>query len=509
MTPPTLRSQLLIATTCVFIVVTAALTVLARWITIDVVEDETARIGQRSASLLSSAIGPMLAIGDLGSVNELADELVRNREFSFVRVLDTSGRVVATARTEDTSTSQSFESSLRVGERVYGEIQFGIDRVFVLAAANRVFWTLLSVCCLVLLVGGLTLVYFTRVLTDQLDALRDATERMASGETDITVKICGTNELGHLAGCFNTMAKALNDRLDALKTAEKVLEERVAVRTQELSESNKSLLRALDDRKQLQDELVQQEKLASLGALVAGISHELNTPIGNALLMATTMEDEALEFSTVIKSGLRKAVLEKHLQLVNDGAKLITKNLNRASELIASFKHVAADQTSGQRRSFVLGVVMKEVVDTLRPSFKKKPYSLEIDVPDQIILESYPGPLGQVVINLVNNALLHAFENRSHGKIRIRATPEADDKVRIIFSDDGIGISQENIKHIFDPFFTTRLGKGGSGLGLHIVYNTVTRVLGGKISVHAVIGQGTDVIVILPLVAPLENPASD
>ena len=125
------------------------------------------------------------------------------------------------------------------------------------------------------------------------------------------------------------------------------------------------------------------------------------------------------------------------------------------------------------------------------------------------MLESYPGPLGQVVINLVNNALSHAFENRSHGKIQIRATPEPDDKVRIIFSDDGIGISQENIKHIFDPFFTTRLGKGGSGLGLHIVYNTVTRVLGGKISVHAVIGQGTDVIVILPLVAPLENPASD
>ena len=189
---------------------------------------------------------------------------------------------------------------------------------------------------------------------------------------------------------------------------------------------------------------------------------------------------------------------------------LLLRNLGQAHELVTSFKRVAVDQASDQRRPFDLRTTLEELVATLSPMLRKTPYRMELDLAGGLVLDSYPGPLGQVVTNLVTNALLHAFEGRTTGCMRIAARALDARQIEIVFSDDGIGIAEEHLKRIFDPFFTTKLGKGGSGLGLNIVHNIVTGSLGGKLNVMSRTGEGTTFTLTIPFNAPrgdTESPA--
>lgn len=273
------------------------------------------------------------------------------------------------------------------------------------------------------------------------------------------------------------------------------LEKRVEERTAELSET-------LDNLRRAQDELLQSEKLASLGALVAGVSHELNTPIGNALMVASSFEQARKQFEEEMKAGLTRSSLQRFLDNIEEGDLLIERNLERAAELIGSFKQLAVDQTSYQRRKFDLKTLSHEVLITLQPTLRKVPFVIHEQLCTGITLDSYPGPLGQVLINLINNAVLHAFPGREQGNITLSCT-RVGDMVHVQVSDDGVGVGPEMRKKIFDPFFTTQLGQGGSGLGLHIVYTLVTGLLGGRIEVESEVGVGTRFILQLPLVAPL------
>lgn len=273
------------------------------------------------------------------------------------------------------------------------------------------------------------------------------------------------------------------------------LESRVASRTEELTDALAALRRT-------QHELVQSEKLASLGSMVAGIAHELNTPVGNALMVVSTLADRQLEFERQMAGGLKRSVINEFLTSVRDVGDIVDRNLRRTADLISSFKQVAVDQASEQRRAFTLADVVNEIVITLSPTLRQSPYLLINEVPSNIRMDSYPGPLGQVLINLVHNALKHAFDGRSTGHFRMQAELLPDDWLRIIFSDDGNGIPPQHIDKIFDPFFTTKLGQGGSGLGLSIVHNIVTGMLGGRIEVHSQPGAGTEFCIELPLVAP-------
>lgn len=270
----------------------------------------------------------------------------------------------------------------------------------------------------------------------------------------------------------------------------------------ELQASNAQLAAALNTLEIAHEELLQSEKLASLGALVAGVSHELNTPISNAVMVANTLQSQTTEFQRALENGITKTQLNNFVQETSGAADLIFRNLQRASELICSFKHVSADQTSSQRRRFDLGEVVSEIILTLRPSIKKTPFKVEYEVEKNIDLDSYPGPLCQVIANLVNNAVLHAFEGRSAGTVLLQARKTGDDQVEMQVSDNGCGIPAANLEKIFDPFFTTRLGRGGSGLGLNIVKSIVTRILGGHISVSSSPGQGTTFTLTFPCTAP-------
>ena len=280
----------------------------------------------------------------------------------------------------------------------------------------------------------------------------------------------------------------------------RTLEQRVAARTTELSS-------ALDTLRQTQEELIRSDKMAALGSLVAGVAHELNTPIGNSVTIATTLAANALEIGEQHAAGrLRRRDFDNHLEATREATGLLVRSLSRAEELVRSFKQVAMDQSSEQRRRFELGGFLHEMAITLSPMVKNSPYVLEITPIEALEMDSYPGALGQIFTNLLSNALLHAFDGRRHGHIQVTPRQTAPGWIEIRFDDDGNGIPAANLPRIFDPFFTTRLGKGGSGLGLHIVYNLATRLLGGQVEVDSAPGRGSSFVLTLPCTAPAGTP---
>ncbi|MFC5302412.1 PAS-domain containing protein [Azospira restricta] len=293
---------------------------------------------------------------------------------------------------------------------------------------------------------------------------------------------------------------------------ERVLPDGRIVRIERLatSEGGRLVLQTdITDLRRTKEVLARNERMASLGNLVAGIAHEINTPIGNALMVASAMGHRIAEFDAALASGpLRRSVLDAFVNSVRESDDLLERNLLRAANLIQNFKQVAVDQTSDRRREFDLATVLEEVRMTLLPRLKHSPYRLDLESEVGLRLDSYPGALGQIVTNLVENALLHAFDGREAGLIRVRARALPDARVEIVFADDGNGIPAELLPRVFDPFFTTRLGKGGSGLGLSIVLNLVRDLLGGDIVVASMLGEGTRFTITLPQKAPLQADAA-
>jgi len=302
-----------------------------------------------------------------------------------------------------------------------------------------------------------------------------------------------------------TRQKEVEQELHQLNAS---LETRVAERTREL-------LEALDTLTHAQEELVHAEKLAALGSLVAGIAHELNTPIGNAVMMASTLADQERDFARLMEAGLTRSALQRFATTVHESSDILLRSLRRAAELITSFKQVAIDQSSYQRRRFTLDEVVQEIALTLSPSLRHSGVALLINVPTGIELDSYPGPLGQVLMNLISNAVVHAFNSsadkpsdRTDGTVVIASRDVGANRIGISVTDNGCGMPAEVQNRIFEPFFTTRLGQGGSGLGLHITYNLVTGLLGGSIRVHSAVGSGTWFDIELPMAAPIVAEAS-
>jgi signal transduction histidine kinase len=270
------------------------------------------------------------------------------------------------------------------------------------------------------------------------------------------------------------------------------LENRVAERTQELTNTLNQLTAA-------QAELVRSEKMSALGAMVAGIAHELNTPIGNSLTVASTLQDNTNSFKAAMGQGLTRSRLDEYVSGTDQGAGILLRSLHHAAELVSSFKQVAVDQTSVNRRVFRLKDTLNEILLTMGPTLRKTTHAVECNVSDDITMDSFPGPFGQVITNLINNALLHAFEGRQNGRITITAAITVPGWVEVKVSDDGAGIPEAHLAKVFDPFFTTKLGKGGSGLGLNIVYNLITTTLGGRVQVNSQMGQGATFTLMLPL----------
>jgi signal transduction histidine kinase len=277
---------------------------------------------------------------------------------------------------------------------------------------------------------------------------------------------------------------------------------------QEVQERTRELSQSLDDLRTAQNRLVQTEKFAALGRLVAGVAHEINTPLGNSLTVASTFINKTDRFEADVASGnVRRSILNEYLATSREAASQIMANLNHAVDLIESFKEVAADRNSSDRRSFDLGQVTEQIVRSLRSGLRGHGLKLSVNCEADVAMNSYPGPYGQALTNLVLNSATHAFPNQAPGSVHIAARAIDKDNVEILISDDGCGMSQETQRQAFDPFFTTRRDQGRVGLGLHIVYNIVTNRLGGRIDLDTKPGEGTKVRVIVPREAPLELAA--
>lgn len=340
-----------------------------------------------------------------------------------------------------------------------------------------------------------------------IDVARAASVRIeAIGDVAGFLGVCHRNASSSAIEDERAYLRAVADRLGlAVSNARLFRENRRHVELLEgrVKERTVALETAIDDLQDAQNELVQAEKLSSLGALVAGVAHELNTPIGNALVVATSLEALVRDLRARVDSGsLKRSDFTKFTEDCTGATEILVRCLASARELISSFKQVAADQSSEQRRTFDLLTTARDVVEMNLPSLRRLDYRFVVDGDEGICMDSYPGAFGRIVTNLVQNAVVHGFDGRESGRVDVVVRAEGEFLASLEVSDDGRGIPPDALAHIFDAFYTTKLGRGGSGLGLQIVFNLVSNVLGGRIDVRANPVRGVTFRVVLPRVAP-------
>jgi signal transduction histidine kinase len=304
------------------------------------------------------------------------------------------------------------------------------------------------------------------------------------------------------------------DEVGAMARAVEVFRENAVAKRRtedELRSSKEKAESALLELNAAQQNLIDAERLAALGGLVAGVAHEVNNPIGISLTVASSFARRTEMFESELKSGggLRRSQLEEFVRTSRDAAQQLVANLHRAGELIQSFKQVAVDRSHAERRQFSLGEATDQIIASLKPVLKRAPIELTIDVPEGLLIDGYPGSYGQILTNLFLNAVNHAFSEGQSGTISISARPRGHEDIEISFADDGAGMTPDVQRQAFDPFFTTRRNEGGTGLGLHIVYNLVTQQLGGRMMLESRLGQGTTFRIIMPRVAKGEPTTSE
>jgi len=296
------------------------------------------------------------------------------------------------------------------------------------------------------------------------------------------------------------------DEVGAMARAVEVFRENAIAKRKtedELRTSKEKAESALLELNAAQQNLIDAERLAALGGLVAGVAHEVNNPIGISLTVASSFARRAEMFEAELKSDtqLRRSQLEEFVRASREAAQQLVANLQRAGELIQSFKQVAVDRSHAERRQFNLSEATDQIVASLRPVLRKASIALSVDVPEGQLIDGYPGSYGQILTNLFLNAANHAFADGRSGTISISARPRGNDDVEIIFADNGAGMTPDVQRQAFDPFFTTRRNEGGTGLGLHIVYNLVTQQFGGRMKLDSRLGQGTTFRIIMPKAA--------
>jgi signal transduction histidine kinase len=268
---------------------------------------------------------------------------------------------------------------------------------------------------------------------------------------------------------------------------------------QELRNARDAAEAALQNLRETQASLIEAEKFAALGRLVTGVAHEINNPVGICLTVASTLERKSALFGAEVARGdVKRSSLNDFLETSRDGSAQLVANLNRVAELIQSFKQIADDRISSDQRTFDLGDLTGQVLMSLRPSLREHNLTLDVECQPNLLINSYPGPCGQLLTILFLNSVVHAFPDGKQGTVAVKVQASGEDSVEILFSDDGCGMSADVRRQAFDPFFTTRHHLGSTGLGLHILHNIVTNRLGGRLSLDSSPGAGTKFQIILP-----------
>ena len=428
------------------------------------IHEESKRLSQTMASM---PVSPLIqsemidALDQWRSVLGTTIEGLNEQERILAEMDETTRRMIAGARFLN-------EMLARNGERI-GDL---VRKILIFGAAIG------------LLLGSVTGLAVARSITQPLRQLQG---RM--------MELAGNARAGPISG-FDR-----RDELGDMARATNVFITEIGRREQALRKSKDRADAALAELQKTQTDLIQSEKLASLGQLVAGVAHEINSPLGIALTTSTLLGDEAKRFAEAAASGkLQRSALERFVERMREGTHLLFANLTRAADLVHSFKQVAADQASGERRQFEMDDWLQDLLTSLSPVLRKTKHEIAFECPPDIHVDTYPGALGQVITNLLTNAVLHGYQEGQAGHLSIRVSEPRIDTVRIVFSDDGKGIPQENVGKVFDPFFTTGRSTGSTGLGLHIVYNLVTSRLQGHINLYSRVGKGTRFTIDIPKV---------
>ena len=303
------------------------------------------------------------------------------------------------------------------------------------------------------------------------------------------------------------LKNSLGERVGAIQTlqdisATKLAEEREHEFNVKLAQTVSELQSSLELLRETQHHLVQSEKMAALGGLVAGVAHEINTPVGIGVTAASLLEEKTRKCAALFATQtMKRSDLEAYFRLALESSEMILSNLGRASDLIQRFKQVAVDQSCEEINTFRLKECLENHIMSLRPMLKKGAHSVQLQCHEDVVLKSYAGALGQIISILIMNSLLHGFEEIDEGAISVDVVDQANDIV-LTYRDNGKGIQKEHLEHIFEPFFTTKRNHGGTGLGLHILYNLVTQTLGGRINMESDYGQGVVFRIQIPRVSP-------
>jgi len=492
----------------------------------------THRIQELQPLLNASLAGPLLQ-GDLVTLNEIVQQFVKADIFYLkiynidneqmmvsgtplhpdeLQALDDSPQPL----TEITGNIAILRMPIQLAGQKIGHLLMEMDTAFVQNAIISVKSQSMLIAGGEIVLSILLLGLTGYALTQHLQALTQAAQSMAKGDLSVRVPVKTKDEIGVASLAFNFMAGQISEDQNNLRTREnkitqlnEELEDRVKQRTAELQNANNYLQISLTQLSETQNQLVQSEKMASLGGLVAGVAHEINTPVGVGVTAITHLQMKVEEYTHRYQSGqLTRDDFESLLKSATESSKIIHTNLNRAADLIRSFKQVAVDQTSNELRSFNLKEYLHEILHSLKPKLNTGSHTVSTNCPDEIILHSHPGALSQIVTNLVMNSIIHGFADRLNGTIHIDVTTKKEGGIQLNYSDDGRGIPAENLQKIFEPFFTTRRGQGGSGLGMHIVYNLVTQTLGGEISCRNDTGQGIAFRILIPAGEDNQNRAT-
>lgn len=469
--------------------------------------DENERIhalmGQYGTTL-GAALAQPLWLADTGAAEPLVQAVLTNRDVVAVEVDDAElGKFITLSKPTSAADNLKQQSFPILKDAVQiGTVSVSMTTRHVRADLLRQIGKLaIALGLQIVLTLVILFVVFERRMVRPVRALLSSLGNMTRGELTTRVPATGhDDELGALASGLDGMRAQLAHTLHEVTTLNAVLEQRVQERTHALQS-------AMDSLKSAQTEIERSERMAALGAMVAGISHELNTPIGNSLTLASTLVELSTKFQECAETSLTRKALREYTASTGEGAALLVHNLERAAQLIGSFKQVAVDRTAAHRRAFQLDTALQEILATLVAVMRRNGHVIEAELEPGIEMDSYPGQLGQVLTNIVTNADVHGLEGRSDGIIRVRAKSLGADEVELQISDNGKGIAPEHVRRIFDPFFTTKLGKGGSGLGLNIVHNLVCDVMGGRIRVESSPGHGATFFITLPRKAPLAPDA--
>lgn len=510
--PYSLRFKLMLASTLVEVLMLSLLLLNAMRLINEAMLVSTDAALKQTVRMLNVATAPYLVQGDYATLQDNLNEMIGNVDqgVQYVVVRDNAQRVAAKAGIADVQTLPPpstqvadalsgsvlhIERPLSLAGQPVGTLRFGLSTRIISQAKASVFQ---QSALIALTEIGLTFVLLSALgywITRNLMTFVESSRSIADGHYDRRLPENGRDEVAKLARNFNRMSSAVEHTVGELRASEQQyrklteqLEARVEQRTRELGHAA--------------EQMAESEKLASLARVVAGVAHELNTPIGNIVLMCSAKDEKLGELSSAIEDKtMTRSRLTQMLADMQQANRIVLRSAQRAAELIESFKRVAVDQTSLRRRKFNLRQTVDDVLNTVGEQIRQREVKVDVDVDPAIELDGLPSHIEQILNNLISNSIMHGFEGKLGGQIRIAAAQQGP-LVVLDYRDDGHGIAKEVQHKVYEPFYTSKLGQGGSGLGMFIVHNLVVGGLAGQLQLESEPGAGVHFQLQFPAVTP-------